>query len=429
MIKYTALNKFVTFDYMITKKLLIIGFVWPEPTSTAAGTRMLQLIELFQKDNYNIIFVSTASKTNTSFNLESININTFEIELNNSNFDSFIKQLNPNIVLFDRFLTEEQFGWRVTKYCPHAIRILDTEDLHFLRKARQIAYKLNEELTIKQLMNNTANRELASIYRCDLSLIISKFELKLLKKTFKIDKSLLLYIPFLLEPTSFKKIESFPSFKERKNFMTIGNFKHEPNWNAVLYLKKEIWPLIRQKLPNVTMNIYGAYSSEKVHQLHNEKEGFLIKGWTDNIENVFKKSRVCLAPIQFGAGLKGKLIESMQYGTPSVTTTIGSESMHKKLPWNGFISNDPIKFAAYATELYTNEIIWKEAQKNGVRIINKCYSKIKYSQKLLKKINFLKENVENHRLTNTIGVILQHHSHNSTKFMSKWIEEKNKNLK
>lgn len=428
MIKTLPSNKFVTFEFIMIKKLLIIGFVWPEPTSTAAGTRILQLIDIFQKDNYNITFVSTASKTNTSFNLESLNIKTFEIELNNSNFDSFIKNLNPEMVLFDRFLTEEQFGWRVSESCPNALRILDTEDLHFLRKARQLAYHADKEVSLKFLMNNITNRELASIYRSDLTLIISKFELKLLKNTFKIDKSLLLYIPFLLEPLTQKDIDSYHSFNERENFMTIGNFKHEPNWNAVLYLKKEIWPLIKQKLPNASMNVYGAYSSEKVNQLHNEKEGFLIKGWAENVESVFENARVCLAPIQFGAGLKGKLIEAMQYGTPSVTTTIGAEAMHKKMPWNGFITNNPLEFSTYATKLYLDEIIWKDSQQNGIQIINKCYSKAKYSQNLLKKIKFLLKNIEKHRLTNSIGLILRHHTANSTKYMSKWIEEKNRNL-
>jgi len=121
------------------KNLLIIGFVWPEPNSTAAGTRMLQLIELFQAEDYEITFVCAASKTNNTFNLEKLNIKTFEIKLNDSSFDTFLKSLNPSIVLFDRFLTEEQFGWRVSETCPNALRILDSEDLHFLRSARKEA--------------------------------------------------------------------------------------------------------------------------------------------------------------------------------------------------------------------------------------------------------------------------------------------------
>jgi len=408
------------------RNLLIIGFVWPEPNSTAAGSRMLQLIELFQSKNYNITFACAASKTENSFDLEQLTIETVEIQLNNSNFDTLIKVLNPAIVIFDRFLTEEQFGWRVAETCPNALRILDTEDLHFLRSARKEAYKQNQKLTLNLLINDLAKRELASIYRSDLTLIISKFELNLLKKIFKIDKSLLHYIPFLLNPINLETINSFPTFQKRKHFMTIGNFKHEPNWTAVLFLKTEIWPLIKQKLPDAKMLIYGAYATEKVHQLHNEKEGFIIKGWTSSSKCAFENVKVCLAPLQFGAGLKGKLIEAMLFGTPSVTTSVGAEAMHHKLPWNGFIQDNPKDFAQRAIDLYTKKQTWLIAQKNGIEIINKCYSKEKYGDKLLKKVKSLQENLKLHRLKNVTGNILMHHTLKSTKYLSKWIEEKNK---
>ena len=408
------------------KNLLIIGFVWPEPNSTAAGSRMLQLIDLFQENGFTITFVCAASKSEKSFNLETLNIQTFEILLNNSSFDSLVKDINPDLVLFDRFLTEEQFGWRVAENCPKAIRILDTEDLHFLRNARREAYKNNEKVDLKHLTSDLAKREIASIFRCDLTLIISKYEIRLLKKTFNIDKLLLHYVPFLLNKMNQEILCAYPTFQNRNHFITIGNFKHEPNWNSVQYLKTDIWPLIREKLPEAEMHIYGAYTMEKVQQLHNKKEGFLIKGWAENIEVVFTKARVCLAPLQFGAGLKGKLSDAMKYGTPSVTTNIGAEAMHDKLPWNGFIADNPQEFALKSVALYTNENLWKNAQQNGVEIINSCFSKEKHERKLLNKIKALQINFAEHRVKNFIGAILLHHTLQSTKYMSKWIEEKNK---
>lgn len=408
------------------KNLLIIGFVWPEPNSTAAGSRMLQLIDLFQKNGFAVTFVCAASKSEKSFNLETLNIQTFDIQLNNSSFDSLVKDLNPNLVLFDRFLTEEQFGWRIAETCPKAIRILDTEDLHFLRNARHVAFKKNEKVTLKHLTSDLAKREIASIHRCDLTLIISEYEMKLLKKSFKIDNSLLHYVPFLLNKINPDTLRSYPTFQNRNHFISIGNFKHEPNWNSVQYLKTAIWPLIREKLPEAEMHIYGAYPTEKVQQLQNKKEGFIIKGRAENVEVVFTNARVCLAPLQFGAGLKGKLIDAMKFGTPSVTTKIGAEAMHNQLPWNGFIEDDPNTFASKSIELYTLENLWKNAQQNGIEIINSCFSKEKYERKLMNKIAVLQKNLEEHRQNNFIGAILLHHTLQSTKYLSKWIEEKNK---
>jgi glycosyltransferase involved in cell wall biosynthesis len=137
-------------------------------------------------------------------------------------------------------------------------------------------------------------------------------------------------------------------------------------------------------------------------------------------------AKVCLAPLQFGAGLKGKLIDAMKHGTPSITTTIGAEAMHKKLPWNGFICDNTTEITLKSVELFSNEIIWNKAQKNGIDIINECFSKQKYSKKLIEKIENLERNISTHRLKNFIGEMLAHHTLKSTKYLSKWIEEKNK---
>ncbi|MDV7187586.1 glycosyltransferase family 4 protein [Lutibacter sp. TH_r2] len=410
------------------KNLLIIGFVWPEPNATAAGSRMLQLIQLFIKNNYQISFASTASNKNKSINFEELNINTFLIELNNASFNSLLKEINPSVVMFDRFLTEEQFGWRVSEVCPNAIKILDTEDLHFLRKARQNAFKTNTEVNLKMLQNEIATREIASIYRCDLTLIISKYEIELLQNKFNIAKSLLVYTPFLLNAITSESIKDFPLFNNRKDFISVGNFLHEPNWNAVLKLKKDIWPKIRKQLPNTNLNIYGGYLTEKAKQLHNKNEGFLVKGWVENIKLEFINSKVLLAPIQFGAGLKGKLIDSMVYGTPNVTTTIGSEGMKQNLNWNGYIENNDTNFTNNAVKLYNNEQEWICFQQNGIELINKNFNKKEHGKKLINTIQYIKNNLQQHRSANFIGKILQHHTLKSTKYMSKWIEEKNKTI-
>ncbi|MBL4938753.1 MAG: glycosyltransferase, partial [Lutibacter sp.] len=104
----------------------------------------------------------------------------------------------------------------------------------------------------------------------------------------------------------------------------------------------------------------------------------------------------------------------------------GAEAMHGKLPWNGFIDDNPEKFSSSAVQLYTNKKIWLNAQQNGVTIINRCYSKERFSIKFLKKIKFIQNNRFEHRLHNFIGAMLMRHTLRSTKYLSKWIEEKNK---
>lgn len=414
---------------MINKpNILIIGFVWPEPNSSAAGSRMLQLIALFQSQNYQVHFATTAAETEHMVNLKELGVVTESIKLNHDSFDDYIKVLNPDIVVFDRFMVEEQFGWRVTEQCPDAIKILDTEDLHSLRKTRQEAFKKKIAFSEKMLLNSEiAKREIASIYRCDVSLIISTYEMELLQNVFKIDASLLSYLPFKLEELSNDEIDNLPSFEERSHFMCVGNFRHEPNWNMVQYLKQSIWSLIRKQLPKAELHVYGSYPSEKVTQLHNKQEGFIVKGWVDDVHNVMQNSRVCLAPIRFGAGIKGKFTDAMQNGLPSVTTSIGVEGMTHNLAWNGVIEDSPEILADKAVELYQDKSKWLIAQNDGKELINRIYSSNQFENAFLEKLTSLLQDVQSHRSSNFIGAMLQHHSLKSTVYLSKWISEKEKN--
>jgi hypothetical protein len=359
--------------------------------------------------------------------LESLGVTKKSIALNCSSFDVFVKELNPTIVLFDRFMMEEQFGWRVAENCPDALRVLDTEDLHCLRLARQKAFKENRPfITDDLLVEDVAKREIASILRCDVSLMISEYEIELLQTVFKIDSNLLFYLPLLLEPIEDSTIQNLPSFEDRSNFVFIGNFLHEPNWNAVQYLKETIWPLIRKQMPDAVLQIYGAYPSQKVLQLHNPKQGLHIMGRADDAQEVVRNARVVLAPLLFGAGIKGKLLESMQCATPSITTTIGAESMCGKLPWNGFITDDAQVFADKAVELYQDKNLWLKARENGFEILEKRYLKSLFEDDFLQHILKMQANLKQHRLQNFMGTLLQHHTLTSTKYMSRWIEEKNK---
>lgn len=412
---------------MSTPKLLIIGTVFPEPNSSAAGARMLQLIALFLKQGWEVIFASAAADSAFMADLGSVGVKKVSIELNNTSFDTFLSELQPKAVMFDRFMTEEQFGWRVAEVCPDALRILDTEDLHCLRAARQNAWKHKRTFEFTDLFaEDVAKRELASILRCDLSLIISEVEMQILQTQFRIDSSLLCYLPFLLDELDENTIRNFKPYETREHFVSIGNFLHEPNWNAVQYLKEEIWPLIRKQLPKAELHVYGAYPSQKVMQLNKPEDGFIIKGRAEDSKAMIESARIMLAPLRFGAGLKGKLVEAMQCGTPSVTTSIGAEAMHGAMPWNGSIEDDSKAFAAAAVQMYTNSVAWNQAQQNGLLIIKERFANELHWKRFFSLLMEVDEKLSLHRKHNFIGQILLHHTISGTKYMAKWIEEKNK---
>jgi len=408
------------------KQLLIIGYVWPEPNSSAAGSRMMQLIAFFQQQSYQITFASPAQLSDHMVDLKALNINVEAIALNCQSFDRFIEKLQPDVVLFDRFMMEEQFGWRVSEHCPQAIRILDSEDLFCLRHARHDAFKQQRELSDSDLLtSDMAKREVAAIFRCDLSLMISHVEIELLQRLFKVPSYLLHHSPFMLTEQELNKTN--PDYGQRIDFISIGNFRHAPNWDAVLWLKQQIWPLIRAQLPQAQLLVYGSYPPPKATALHDEKSGFLVKGWVDDAELAMQSARVCLAPLRFGAGIKGKLAQAMTCGTPSVTTAIGAESMQSDKPWGGAVANELTEFVQQAIALYQGSSLWQLASKNGVENAKSMYHLESHFTQFSRLLTDISNNLNNHRQQNFIGSMLNHHSHKSTKYMAQWIEAKNTN--
>jgi len=430
-------------------RALVIGYVWPEPASSAAGTRMLELVQLLVSMGYQVTFASAAALSEHRFDLNSLGVTEKAIALNCSSFDEFVRELQPRLVLFDRFFTEEQFGWRVEQVCPNALRILDTEDLHSLRHARQQFLKSTQKLCASEkdkqsvppvsisgdalyqqmCAGDMAVREVAAIFRCDLSLMISEFEIDFLQRYFAVPSQLLFYCPFLSQ----QKVEtaSLPDFSARQHFIAIGNFRHEPNWDSVLWLKHQLWPLIRAQLsavgmPQAELHIYGAYPPPKATQLHNAKEGFHLKGWAADAQVVMQSARVCLAPLRFGAGIKGKLMDAMRCGTPSITTSIGGESMHGELPWGGAVADDAEAFVTAAVAHYQGEALWQQKQQQGFAILRDYFYRRDHSLALQTRLTELLHNIQRERGDNFIGQMLRHHSHKSTQYMGQWIEAKNK---
>lgn len=416
----------MTIENNFPKTLLVIASEWPEPASSAAGSRMMQILDIFLNLGFEITYCATAHISEFMFDLKSIGIKINSITLNNDGFDDFIKTICPSVILFDRFTSEEQFGWRVISQFPNAMRILDTEDLHFLRKARQQSILKHNDLNHVELQSDVAKREVASILRCDMSLIISKFEMELLQNEFGIKSDLLFFMPFMLDPIDDEVTAIWPSFEQRKNFIFIGNFFHEPNVDSVMQLKTAIWPKICKLQKGLKIDIYGAYPSPKIMQLHQPSNGFLVHGRAENAEKLVGSAKVLLAPIRFGAGIKGKLAEAQFCGTPSITTRIGAESMSENGFWNGFITDDYDEFAAKSVEIYHDKMIWENAQKNGQMIYNKQYDKSVFTAIFCETFKKIQNNLEQHRRKNFFGAMLLHHSMQSTKYMSKWIIAKNK---
>ena len=421
--------------------IVIIGYVWPEPNSSAAGQNMLSIIKQCIATGHQVYFLTAATDSEHKIDLNALGVKSDAIALNCSSFNKQIASLNPDVVIFDRYMTEEQFSWRVKETCPNALRVLNTEDLHSLRQARLEAVKHQLDARYAKLNTELAQREIASILRSDITLVISQYEKELLTSHYGVPESQLRYHPL---PTD-TLIDNTPTFEERAHFVHIGNFRHAPNWDALLGLKQYIWPAIKRALPTAELHIYGAYPPKKATQLHNENQGFLVKGWADDAEEVMKNARVLLTPIRFGAGIKGKLLEAARCATPSITTWVGKEGIinSSSSDWPGAIcpavytasvSGSKVKaideaiseYVERAVSLHNNSTEWQEASNKAQPLLQQ-YKAAAHSQPLIDYLTKKAASIESHRESLFLQGLVWHQSLTASKYMSQWIEAKNAN--
>ncbi|MCK8663469.1 glycosyltransferase family 4 protein [Pseudomonas azerbaijanoccidens] len=421
-------------------KVLVIGYVWPEPRSSAASGHVMQILDVFLQQGWDVTFSSPASFGEQRADLTALGVREVPIELNNSSFDTFISELKPDIVLFDQFMMEEQFGWRVEKHCPDALRVLESCDLQSLRHARH--QRLKERLKANDDNNDfhdlfapalreefehmadtdLAKREVASFYRCDVTLLVSEVEIELLVEQFRIPRHLLHWNPLMVDLPD----RAHVPFEARANFIHIGNFRHAPNWDAVLWLKTAIWPLIREQLPGAQLHIYGAYTPPKATALHNPAQGFHVMNWAEDALKVMSAARICLAPLRFGAGIKGKIVDAMLTGTPNVTTPVGAEAMHGEEPWPGAVTRTARDFADQAVQLHNDKALWLQAQANAQSLLASRYQQSLHGPALIQRLLDCQRDLASIRRDNFTGSMLRHHHHKSTQYMAQWIEAKNR---
>jgi O-antigen biosynthesis protein len=229
------------------KHVLFIGYVWPEQTSSAAGKRTNDLISALQQRGHLVSFASAYSTNQFTEQLQRRNVQTFPIHLNDSSFQEQLAQIKPDAVIFDRFVTEEQFSARVRDVFPDVALFIDTQDLHLLRKKREDLLKNNPNISIEEIastfptsLDDVTLREIASIYRADHSFLISNFEHQLLLNQYNIPSHKISHSPFfcsqnLLE--SCKQEAQLIPFEQRRDFVALGNFKHPPNLDQLKVIR------------------------------------------------------------------------------------------------------------------------------------------------------------------------------------------------
>jgi len=249
----------------------------------------------------------------------------------------------------------------------HALILYYTMDLHHLRLERQ--YEVDRNINVLREAKYFKKLEFSIFSKSDVILTPSDTERDIISNAFPAKR--VESIPgWIYEHLPAEEIEV--PYERRKDIMFLGGFGHLPNADAVRWFVNEIFPHISHELPDVRFFIIGADPPEDIETL--ASTSIVITGYVEDLTPHLEKARVFVAPLRYGAGVKGKIVTAMCYGVPVVTTTIGSEGLGVVNGEECLIADDPEQFAHAVVKLYTNRSLWKKLSENGMKLVRTNFS-------------------------------------------------------
>lgn len=397
--------------------LLVLSNRWPQPQACSAGQHLQQILDAFLKCGWQVTFASSAEPREPKADLAALGVVEQHISAEDQ---GFLARQAMHVVLFDGFMSEEHFASHVAQQRPNALRVLLSGGLQSLREARQhlLRQRLIEgldpndfralfatsgpDLYRQMAPTELAQRELAAVWRCDLTLLTSQAELDLLANGFGTPEYLLHYCPPLVDPPA-----PMRPFAERQHFVSLGDFATAAQHDALLWLKHNLWPVLRRQLPEAQLYLYGANSTASNMALHAPEQGLHVMGEAACAATLLSSARVCLAPLRSGAGVEGPLLDALRHGTPCVTTPIGAEGIQGQHPWPGSVADTAEGLAKAAAQLYSDEAHWQRAQDACVPLLNTRFDRQRHATVLLGRIEHSLKHMHEQRLYNFVGAMLR----------------------
>ncbi len=345
--------------------LIIDGWV-PTPDKDSGSMRMANLMQLLVDIGWHVVFCPLNMRHEGRYtdDLQSIGVEAwYQPYLNN--FNEFLGHHGQRFqtVILSRHQTAGELLKMVRHHCPDAQVIFDTVDLHYLREQREA--ELENSLQLKRIAEQTKRQELGIIADADLTLVVSKAEQALLAEVTPDNR---VEILSNIHITHGRRKD----FLDRKDIVFVGGFQHPPNVDAVRWLCNDIWQLIAAQLPDVKLHIIGSKMPDEIIEFANDQ--IITHGYVENLEFFHDNCRLSLAPLRYGAGVKGKINSAMSYGLPVVATTTAVEGMDLHHERQVLIGDQSESFAAAVVRLYTDQVLWHKLSDASLSNVDEHFS-------------------------------------------------------
>jgi len=335
-----------------SKQLLYLDWAIPKPDQDAASVTAALLMQIVDSLGYKVTFVPCGLKYEEGYyeDLVAANIEVIVYPEIHSVSEWLIAHAkNFDVCIMARGPVVWPYLETLKTYAPNLRLIFNTVDLHYLRELRQAELAKDQEAYKAALA--LRDQEFDLIDECDLTILLSNEEMYAIREI-KPEASITVLPVVFNDIPGAKK-----TYNERRDILFIGSFPHQPNIDAVVYFAETVFPLIKQRIPDIQFKVVGANPPESIYRLA-DVPGIEILGFVKDLEPLFADIRLSIAPLRYGAGIKGKIGTSLCYGVPCVATPIAIEGMGLLAGRNVLIGETPEEFADAVCSAYLNMDLW-----------------------------------------------------------------------
>lgn len=347
-------------------RILIIDATTPEPDKDSGSVRLTNLMQCCRELGYGVTFFADNRDYAGSYSrdLQKSGIEVLYHPWLDSLHDFFRDRGNEfDYIFVSRHYIAINYISLLKRYCPEAQFIFDTVDLHYLREQRLA--DLEQSLPLKRVAQQTRRAELSVIKEADATLVVSTVEKSVLKDDAPGEKVHIL-----------SNIHEVPGrdkeFADRKDIYFVGGYQHPPNVDAACWFVNDIWPLIHKQLPQMRFHLIGSKAPERIRSLSGD--GVVFHGFVESLDPFLSDCRLAVAPLRYGAGVKGKVNMSMAHGQPVVATPAAVEGMFAEHERELLVANDAESFAAEVVRLYQDEELWNSVSDASIRNVEEHFS-------------------------------------------------------
>lgn len=365
--------------YLPQKTIMVIDSYLPLFDRESGSNRLFHLLKIFKNIGYHLVFVPNDNKIIEPYYSILTSKIGIEVIMKERGVFSFMNDLKKIIHRVDilwicRPNLNKKYKF-LTQFNPQVEWIYDTVDLHFVRLLRE--FELFPRHKLKRKIKRLKRLEISLARQADFTIAITHIEAETLRqeniKNIEIIPNVHL---------SYDK--EIPKFNDRRDLCFIGGYNHKPNVDAAFWLINEIMPLVWKTNPDIKLFLLGNKPTSKMLAYQNEK--IIIPGFIEDVSTYFLKCKIFVAPLRYGAGMKGKIGQSLTYALPILTTNIGAEGMSLTHNENVLITDNAKDFATYILELYQNEFLWNKISQNSKQQI-KQYEPQKIEKDLIRIFN------------------------------------------